>query len=68
MLSWKPFIPLAGLNFNAYMVNTILPVADTASRRSPHHFDIRNFVSIPTIIVFKREVKQQKKLLNFRRI
>lgn len=46
MLSWKPFIPLASLNFNAYMVNTILPVADTASRRTPDHFDIRNFVSV----------------------
>ncbi|XP_025408869.1 nose resistant to fluoxetine protein 6-like isoform X2 [Sipha flava] len=45
MLSWKPFIPLASLNFNAYMVNTILPVADTASRRTPDHFDIRNFVT-----------------------
>ncbi|XP_026822096.1 nose resistant to fluoxetine protein 6-like [Rhopalosiphum maidis] len=45
VLSWKPFIPLASLNFNAYMVNTILPVADTASRRSPDHFDIRNFVT-----------------------
>ncbi|VVC34920.1 Nose resistant-to-fluoxetine protein, N-terminal,Acyltransferase 3 [Cinara cedri] len=45
MLSWKPFIPLAGLNFNAYMVNTIFPVADTASRRSSDHFDIRSFIT-----------------------
>ncbi|XP_015369007.1 PREDICTED: uncharacterized protein LOC107165338 [Diuraphis noxia] len=45
VLSWKPFIPLASLNFNAYMVNTILPVADTASRRTSDHFNIRNFMA-----------------------
>ncbi|XP_050524828.1 nose resistant to fluoxetine protein 6-like isoform X1 [Daktulosphaira vitifoliae] len=44
-LSWKPFAVLAHLNFNAYMVNTILPVADTASRRTPDHFNIRSFIS-----------------------
>ncbi|XP_050423754.1 nose resistant to fluoxetine protein 6-like [Adelges cooleyi] len=48
MLSWKPFAVLASLNFNAYMVNTILPVADTASRRTPDHFNIRRFLADAT--------------------
>jgi len=45
MLSWKPFIPLSGLNLNVYMVNTIMPVADTASKRNSDHFDLRYFLT-----------------------
>ncbi|XP_050524824.1 nose resistant to fluoxetine protein 6-like isoform X2 [Daktulosphaira vitifoliae] len=43
--SWKVFKVVALLNFNAYMVNSIFPVSDIASRRTPDHFTIKTFIT-----------------------